>query len=178
MRIIGGEAKGRRLDTPDEGTRPLTGRAREALLSILGETVEGATVLDLFAGSGSFGLEALSRGAAEVMFVERDRRAVEVLERNIDAVDLGGTGKRNTVTDYLVQSDASFDMVYVDPPYALEESAVDRVLSLVEGRLNDGATAIVHRRSGGARPKSDNLRLADKRRYGDTELWVFAKEGA
>ncbi len=134
MRIIGGEAKGRRLDTPDEGTRPLTGRAREALLSILGETVEGATVLDLFAGSGSFGLEALSRGAAEVMFV--------------------------------------------DPPYALEDSAVDRVLSLVEGRLNDGATAIVHRRSGGARPKSDNLRLADKRRYGDTELWVFAKEGA
>jgi 16S rRNA (guanine966-N2)-methyltransferase len=178
MRIIGGEAKGRRLDTPDEGTRPLTGRAREALFSILGETVKGATVLDLFAGSGSFGLEALSRGAAEVMFVERDRRAVEVLERNIGAVDLGGTVERSTVTDYLVRSDASFDMVFVDPPYALEDSAVDRVLSLVEGRLNDGATVIVHRRSGGARPKSDNLRLADKRRYGDTELWVFAKEGA
>ncbi len=178
MRIIGGEAKGRRLDTPDEGTRPLTGRVREALFSILGETVDGATVLDLFAGSGSFGLEALSRGAAEVVFVERDRRAVKVLERNIGAVGLGGRVETETVVDYLVRSDAGFDLVFVDPPYALEDLAVEEVLFMVENRLNQGATAIVHRRSGGARPKSDNLRLTDKRRYGDTELWVFAKEGS
>lgn len=178
MRIIGGEAKGRRLMTPEEGTRPLTGRAKEALFSILGDRVEGVGVLDLYAGSGSLGLEALSRGAAGVVFVERDRAALAVLERNIEAVGMGGEIESAAVTDFLDRSTGRFGVAFVDPPYAMEDTEVEHVLSLVEPRLEAGSWVIVHRRAGGARPESDNLRLVDQRRYGDTELWLYQKEGA
>ena len=91
MRIIAGEAKGRRLAAPRSGTRPFTGRAKEAVFSSLARFVPNADVLDLFAGSGSLGLEALSRGAASAVFVERDRSAAAVLSANVASVDLGGT---------------------------------------------------------------------------------------
>ena len=178
MRIIGGEAKGRRLDSPGEGARPLTGRAREALFSILGERIREACVLDLYAGSGSFGLEALSRGAAEVVFVERDRRTVGVLERNVETVGLGGRVEAADVEAYLGSSTALFDLVFIDPPFALEDTLIDVVIGLAGDRLSDGGIAVVHRRSGGPQPESDNLRLTDRRRYGDSELWLFEKEGA
>jgi len=176
MRIIAGSAKGRRLDTPAEGTRPLTGRAREALFSILGESVPGASVLDLYAGSGSFGLEALSRGAADVVFVEHGRVAVSVLERNLATVGLGGRIEPLDVTDFLGRSSGRFDLVFVDPPFALDDDSVESSLAMVVDRLNDGGIVIVHRRAGGSRPDSDNLRLIDQRRYGDTELWLYEKE--
>ncbi|MEX1286974.1 MAG: RsmD family RNA methyltransferase, partial [Acidimicrobiia bacterium] len=87
MRIIGGEARGRRLRGPKgDTTRPMTDRAREALFNILGPEVVEAAVLDLYAGTGSLGLEALSRGASSAVFVERDRRALAVLRANVDAV--------------------------------------------------------------------------------------------
>lgn len=177
MRIIAGSAKGRRLDTPGEGTRPLTGRVREALFSILGDAVEGAAVLDLYAGSGSFGLEALSRGAAEALFVERARQAVVVLERNIAAVGLGGRVETSDVPAFLAASTEQFDLVFVDPPYAEDDGVVDAVLGLTTERLGDDGIVVVHRRAGGIRPESDNLRLTDRRRYGDTQLWLYAKEG-
>ena len=178
MRIIAGAVKGRKLETPPDGTRPLTGKAREALFSILGDAVEGAAILDLYAGSGSFGLEALSRGAADVVFVERDPQAVSVLRDNIDTVGLGGRIEAADVEAYLGTSSGSFDLVFVDPPWALDGTAVDQVLTLVEPPAKDGGIVIVHRRAGGGEPASDNLRLTDRRRYGDTELWLYAKEGA
>ncbi len=178
MRIIAGSAKGRRLATPDGGTRPLTGRAREALFSILADRVEGARVLDLYAGTGSFGLEALSRGAADAVFVERDRLAIAALRDNIDAVGLGGRLVADDVAAYLGRGDGRFDLVFVDPPYALDRGTVDAVLGLVGALLSGGGTVIVHRRTGGIGPASDNLRLVDRRRYGDSELWLYEKEGA
>ncbi|MDH3194020.1 MAG: RsmD family RNA methyltransferase, partial [Acidimicrobiia bacterium] len=91
MRIIAGEAKGRRLKAPkDHGTRPMQDRIKEAVFSSLGSAVVGANVLDLYAGTGSMGLEALSRGASRAVFVERDRKALTVLRDNCAAVDLGG----------------------------------------------------------------------------------------
>jgi 16S rRNA (guanine966-N2)-methyltransferase len=101
MRIIAGEAKGRRLVAPRSGTRPFTGRAKEAVFSSLHARVGGAAVLDLFAGSGSLGLEALSRGANSVVFVEQDRDAVTVIAANVDAVGLGGTIVRRDVEAFL-----------------------------------------------------------------------------
>jgi 16S rRNA (guanine966-N2)-methyltransferase len=177
MRIIAGAAKGRRLEAPTSGTRPLTGRVKEALFSILGERVPGASVLDLYAGSGSFGLEALSRGAASVVFVERDGEAVEVLERNAAAVGLGGEVRVSDVATFLAGAGPGFDLVLVDPPYAMEDAEVDTVLKLVGERLSEGGTVAVHRRVGGPAPEADNLRLTDRRRYGDTELWLYEKEG-
>jgi len=178
MRIIAGEAKGRRLETPPDGTRPLTGKAREALFSILGDAVTGAAVLDLYAGSGSFGLEALSRGAADVLFVERDPQAVSVLRGNVEAIDLGGRIEAVDVESYLGRSSQTFDVVFVDPPWALGDIAVDRILTRVEPLVDQDGIVVIHRRAGGGEPASDNLRLTDRRRYGDTELWLYAKEGA
>ena len=178
MRIIAGEAKGRHLETPPDGTRPLTGKAREALFSILGDAVTGAAVLDLYAGSGSFGLEALSRGAADVVFVERDPQAVSVLRENVEAIDLGGRIEAADVESYLGRSSQTFDVVFVDPPWALDDTAVDQVLTLVEPLVDQDGIVVTHRRAGGGEPASDNLRLTDRRRYGDTELWLYAKEGA
>lgn len=178
MRIIAGEAKGRRLETPPDGTRPLTGKAREALFSILGDAVTGAVVLDLYAGSGSFGLEALSRGATDVVFVERDPQAVSVLRENVEAIDLGGRIEAADVEAYLGRSSQTFDVVFVDPPWALDDTAVDRVLTLVEPLVDQDGIVVIHRRAGGGEPASDNLRFTDRRRYGDTELWLYAKEGA
>jgi 16S rRNA (guanine966-N2)-methyltransferase len=178
MRIIAGEAKGRRLETPPDGTRPLTGKAREALFSILGDAITGAAVLDLYAGSGSFGLEALSRGATDVVFVERDSQAVSVLRENVEAIDLGGRIEAADVESYLGRSSQTFDVVFVDPQWALDDTAVDQVLTLVEPLVDQDGIVVIHRRAGGGEPASDNLRLTDRRRYGDTELWLYAKEGA
>jgi 16S rRNA (guanine966-N2)-methyltransferase len=178
MRIIAGSAKGRRLESPGGATRPLTDRAKEALFSILGATVTGANVLDLYAGSGSIGLEAMSRGAAEAVFVERGRQAVAVLRRNLASVGLGGRVEAADVDWFLKRSTERFDLVFVDPPYTLDDDAVGAVLGMVGGRVTDAGIVIVHRRAGGTQPVSDNLRLIDRRRYGDTELWLFEKEGA
>ena len=176
MRIIAGAAKGRRLSTPPAGTRPLTGRVREALFSSLAGTVIDASVLDLFAGSGSFGLEALSRGADSAVFVEHDRDAVAVLEANIATIALGGRAVRSDIVTFLGGSEDRFDVVFVDPPYVLDDATVDDILHLVADRLDHGGTVVVHRRAGGGQPASDNLRLTDQRRYGDSELWLYQKE--
>jgi 16S rRNA (guanine966-N2)-methyltransferase len=175
MRIIAGSAKGRRLRSPaGTGTRPLTGRAREALFSSLGSIVVGARVLDLFAGSGSFGLEALSRGAEYVVFVERGRAALTALRANIALVGLGGDVVAGDAESFVTGD--RFDLVFVDPPYALPLASVEKVLERTVAALLPGATAVVHRRAGGGTPAPAGLRLTDRRRYGDSELWRFEKE--
>jgi 16S rRNA (guanine966-N2)-methyltransferase len=179
MRVIAGIAKGRRLIGPEgSGTRPMTDRAREALFSSLGDTVVGTDVLDLYAGSGSIGLEALSRGAATVVFVERDKAALRALRRNIEHVGLGGAVVATDVERYLHGSHAMVDLAFVDPPYALSLPSVQSVLRKLIPRLNAGAGIVVHRRAGSESPVVDGLELADRRRYGDTVLWRFRKETA
>ena len=178
MRIIAGSAKGRRLVGPSGlDTRPLTGRAKEALFSSLGGFVIDADVLDLYAGSGSLGLEALSRGAASVVFVERDRRALAALRHNIDAVGLGGVVRAATVEDYLISCREAFDLVFLDPPYALDDESVTAIMDLVAPVLAGGGVAVLHRRRGGPTPTvPEGLHLLESRRYGDVELWRFGKE--
>jgi len=176
MRIIAGEAKGRRLAAPRSGTRPFTGRAKEAVFSSLARFVPNADVLDLFAGSGSLGLEALSRGAASAVFVERDRSAASVLSDNVASVDLGGTVVTLDVVRFLERDRGTYDLVFVDPPYAFADGDVERVLSLVGGRLAPDGRIVLHRRAGGTPPKSDNLQCTDRRRYGDSEIWILEKE--
>lgn len=179
MRIIAGIAKGRRLVGPEGmGTRPMTDRAREALFSSLGESVVGAAVLDLYAGSGSLGLEALSRGAASVVFVEKARPALTALRRNVDHVGLGGEVIAMDVTRYLDASGVPADLVFVDPPYALSLASVQDVLRKLIPRLAAGAQIVVHRRTGTDGPAVDGLVETDRRRYGDTVLWRFRKEDA
>jgi 16S rRNA (guanine966-N2)-methyltransferase len=176
MRIIAGEAKGRRISAPRTGTRPFTGRAREAVFSSLALRLPGANVLDLFAGSGSLGLEALSRGAEAVVFVERDRNAVRVLEANVAAVGLGGRIVRSDVESFVASDRGTYDLAFVDPPFAMGDDEVDRVLGMVAERLSEGGVVVIHRRAGGSAPESDNLQGTGPRRYGDSEIWFLEKE--
>ena len=179
MRIIAGLAKGRRLLAPrDGGTRPMTDRAREGLFSSLGERVAGAKVLDLYAGSGSLGLEALSRGAADAVFVERGRAALAALRANVAAVGLGGRVVGGDVGTFLARAAGPFDLVFVDPPYALPLASVEQVLGEVARLLAEGGTAVLHRRAGGGLAPPPGLEVADRRRYGDSEITRLVKEGA
>jgi 16S rRNA (guanine966-N2)-methyltransferase len=180
MRIIAGAAKGRRLVSPPGGaTRPLTGRAKEAVFSSLGPRVVDADVVDLYAGTGSIGLEALSRGAHRVVFVEKSRPALDALRRNVAAVDLGGDIVAEDVATFLARSPDVFDLAFVDPPYALPLASLATILERLVPLLTDSATVVVHRRYGGETPAlPSGLVQTDRRRYGDAELWRFEKESA
>ncbi|PXY28318.1 16S rRNA (guanine(966)-N(2))-methyltransferase RsmD [Prauserella muralis] len=174
---MAGRAGGRRLKVPPRGTRPTSERVREALfnaLDVAGE-LAGARVLDLFAGSGALGLEALSRGAADAVFVESDRRAVEVLRGNVAALGLGGTVRPGRAEAVLAGPPGEpFDLVLADPPYGLGEDALAGVLAALAGGgwLAEGALVVLERAMrDGEPPWPDGLRPLRVRRYGDTGLF-------
>ena len=117
MRVVAGEFKGRRLQAPrGRRTRPTADRVREALFSMLGD-VSGARVLDLYAGSGALGIEALSRGAESAVFVERDQQALAAMRRNLEAVGAEADVRRQDVSRFLARTEGTFDLVFCDPPY-------------------------------------------------------------
>jgi 16S rRNA (guanine966-N2)-methyltransferase len=177
-RIIAGRAGGRRLAVPSEGTRPTSDRVREALFSALAHDpgLDGAVVLDLCAGSGALGLEALSRGAAHATFVEMDRRAVAVLKKNVAAVGLGGDvryGPAGTVLE--TEPGRAHDLVLVDPPYAEPDDAIARWLHTGRrtGWISDDAVVVVERaRAKEPFPWPEGFEGTRERRYGDTVIHV------
>jgi 16S rRNA (guanine966-N2)-methyltransferase len=176
-RLIAGTAGGRRLKVPPSGVRPTGDRAREGLFNSLGTLVdlEGAAVLDLYAGSGALGLEALSRGAAEVVFVESGPRVLPVLRANLAAVGLpGGRVVAGSVPTVVAgPAPAAFDVVLADPPYS---TPVDEVVAVLEslvrgGWLAPGAVVVVER-SSREEPFEWPTPLAAlrERRYGEAAL--------
>jgi 16S rRNA (guanine966-N2)-methyltransferase len=176
MRIIAGIAKGRRLRSLGGDTRPMTDRAREGIFSSLGPAVVDAAVADLYAGTGSMGLEALSRGAASAVFVERARRALGVLRRNVETAGLGGEVVAADVAAFLRGSERTFDLVFVDPPYVLSLASVRTILDEVVPRLGEHAIVVVHRRAGESPGPPEGLAVVDRRRYGDSEITRMMKE--
>lgn len=177
MRIVAGTARGRRLKAPPGlDTRPMMDRAKEAVFSALGD-VTGTVVLDLYAGSGALGLEALSRGAAAVTFVEWGREARAALLANQRAVGLSGEVVAERVEDYLARPGPPVDLAFVDPPYALPLPSVEEVLGLLMHRLAAGAVVVVHRRAGSGAPvPPPGLVVGWQRRYGDAEITRLVKE--
>src|SRR5512132_3587166 len=177
-RIIAGSAGGRRIEAPKgSDTRPTSDRVREALFSALEarDVLDGAAVLDLFAGSGALGLEAASRGAASVVLVDSARAAVDVAHRN--AAALGLTGVRVVqapVLRYLAGPALPADVALLDPPYALDEDALGQVLAALDaGHLAPGAVVVVERSTRSPQPRWPAGWTADGvRRYGDTALWT------
>lgn len=178
MRVIAGVAKGRRLSTPPgPATRPLTDRAKEALFSSLGDAVGGARILDLFAGSGSLGIEALSRGATGAVFVEKSRAAAGLIRKNLDVTALEGEVICGDVEVFLRSAQGEFNLAFVDPPYATSLALVEEVLLGTAGLLADGGIMVLHRRVGERAPSPpDGTSLVDDRRYGDTQLWLYRRE--
>jgi 16S rRNA (guanine(966)-N(2))-methyltransferase RsmD len=175
-RVIAGTAAGRRLRAPGPGTRPLADRVKQTLFAILEPDLPGASVVDLFAGSGAAGIEALSRGAASAVFVERDAGAVAVIEENLRTTGLAGSALvvRGDALGWIERAEASsVDLVVVDPPYA-DRSAFEAVL----GRLGAARSPL---RTGGRvvakhfwrdRPAGRVGLLASERerRFGETAL--------
>lgn len=179
MRVIAGSLKGHRLVTPAGlGTRPMTSRAREALFSSLGSVVEGAAVLDLFAGSGSLGIEALSRGAAHATFVEKQRAALRSLRSNLEST---GMEERATIIagDALTPpaAEGSYDIVFIDPPYDMPRRTVEALLADLVTALRPAASVVLHRRTGEPAPEAPpQLTAGGERRYGDSVLWRYTRD--
>jgi 16S rRNA (guanine966-N2)-methyltransferase len=183
-RVIAGSAKGIRLRAPGPGTRPLSDRVKQTLFAILEPDLEGAAFLDLFAGSGAAGIEALSRGAAAATFVEKDQGAAAVIDANLNATGLSGPGAsivRWDVVRWLGEphAGASFDIVLVDPPYA-ETELLGRVLARLgepEAPLNEGAR-VVAKHFWRDRPQQRIGMLAAERdrRFGETALTFYRRE--
>ena len=176
-RIIGGVAGGRRIAVPPRGTRPTTDRVRESLFNIVTarRDLTGLPVLDLYAGSGALGLEALSRGAASALFVESDARAAAVIARNIDALGLSGaTLRRGAVARVLAAGTASpVGLVLADPPYDVGDAEVNAVLSALttHGWVREGTVAAIERAAtGGVLTWPAGWSVWPRRVYGDTRL--------
>ena len=177
-RIVAGAAKGRRLAVPARGTRPTSERAREALFNSLQSLldVSGAAVLDLFAGSGAVGLEALSRGAAPVWLVESDRAAADVIRRNLATVGVADAQVFRTPAAAFVagrRPDQPFDVVFLDPPYAFADEHLAALLDgLAERWLAQDAIVVVERSARGEPPRwPSSITPLHERRYGEGVLW-------
>ena len=180
MRVIAGSAKGHRLKSPSMGTRPMTDRMKESLFSALGD-LKGAKVLDLYAGSGALGLEALSRGAKKAIFVENARDAIVKLEQNIE------TTKFQRKTEVLwadVSATLSrgaterMDLIFLDPPYNVSVPAVraDLEALVTGGFLADDGRIVVHRPHKESKLKPFGLQLEWEREYGQSRILVFRHE--
>jgi 16S rRNA (guanine966-N2)-methyltransferase len=183
-RIIAGVAGGRRLAVPPGGTRPTSERVREALFSALTADpgLEGAAVLDLCAGSGALGLEALSRGAVHALLVESDRRAAAVLRRNVADLGLPGAQIRAARAGTVLTGPAPrrYHLVLVDPPYDLPDTEIAGWLAAAEtnGWLTADVTVVVERAArGGGFPWPEPLRAVRERRYGDTVVHTGLRYG-
>lgn len=184
MRIVAGSLKGRRLEGPDwEGVRPTSDSLRETLFNVLGPTVSGARVMDVFAGTGAVGLEALSRGAASVAFVEHDARAIGLLKRNI--AHCGAEKACVIIRDDFMKTRAQrmdsptrYDLVFLDPPYELP--AIEHALATAALRTMPGGRIVIEhsrRRSlPEAVPGAARYRVLEA---GDSALSFYtAREGA
>jgi 16S rRNA (guanine966-N2)-methyltransferase len=178
MRIIAGERKGHTIFAPKGfETRPTSDRVRENVFNIVAPWVEGARVLDLYAGSGAMGLEALSRGAAAVVFVEADANAVRTIERNLDKIRLtGATVLRTGASTGLMQeanAGRKYDLVLADPPYTMTDfEPLGRYLPRV--LAEDGL--LVLESSARIQPELPGLGVRTSRKYGSTRVTVFEHE--
>jgi len=185
VRVVAGSAKGVRLAPVPEGVRPVSDRAREGLFSSLGARVPGARVLDLFAGTGALGIEALSRGAAHAVFVERAPAAAAALYENLELARVAehATVAPRAVLSFLKDADAAavggpFDLVFLDPPYEVGSPDLDEILRRTgEGALlSEGWTVMLTRdKKSSTYVIPVHWAVARELRYGDSLLTLFVE---
>ncbi len=174
MRVIAGRYGGRRLQAPrGDATRPTSDRVREALFSVLAGRVDGARVLDLFAGSGALGIEALSRGAAEATFVDTAPAALRAIRANLDAIGTTADVRRADARRFLAGASAAarqYDLVFLDPPYRLAGRLGDELTAALPAVLAPGAAVVAE--SDRRHELELGLPILDERRYGDTLIRI------
>lgn len=182
MRIISGIARSRAIKVPKSVVRPTTDRTREALFNMISSRVADAKVLDLFAGSGAMGMEALSRGAKEAVFVDANRICAAGVEENLKSLRLqGGTVILSDALIYLKQRmRGSVDLIFADPPYYKQAGDEDFIKTMLEwgglgACLNEGGLCILEMDAGYALGEHAGLELLDRRTYGGCSIAIFEK---
>ena len=178
MRVIAGRAGGVRLVSPKNGVRPTMDRVKAAIFSSLGELVIGARVLDLFAGTGALGIEALSRGADSALFVEEDRQSITAIGKNLTKTGFAGRVRQQDVFKFLKNAGAAaekFQIVFADPPYDKTKSGegfTEKLLSneTLPRLLDRGAVFVLEKRPGEELPAAKLWQVTRQKTYGATEV--------
>ena len=177
MRVIAGSAGGIRLAVPKRGVRPTMDRVKAAIFSSLGDAVAGASVLDLFAGSGALGIEALSRGASSVVFVEEDPQSVDIIEGNLGKTKLAGRVRQQDAFDFLRHSSTAetFQIIFADPPYEKAkhgERYTEKLLTneALPRLLESSGVFVLEKRPNETLPKMKFWRMIRQRTYGATDV--------
>src|SRR5207248_2915929 len=176
LRVSGGEARGRRLKAP-KNIRPTQGMVKQAIFNMVGPSIEGAEVLDLYAGTGALGIEALSRGAARAVFVDSSYRAIRTIRANLELTGLADRAEvhKREVPRFLHETDESFTLALADPPYAMVPADLDALVGALEPRLrHPGWRAALTRPAKGYTPVIPvDWRAARELKYGDTLVLVY-----
>jgi len=177
MRVIAGSAGGIRLAVPKRGVRPTMDRVKAAIFSSLGDAVIGARVLDLFAGSGGLGIEALSRGASSAVFVENDRQSAEAIDANLARTKLNGRVRHQDVFDFLRLASGAekFQIIFADPPYEKTnrgERYTEKLLTDdgLQRSLESSGVFVLEKRPNEVLPKMKLWRIVRQKTYGATEV--------
>lgn len=177
VRIVAGKFGGRKIDAPDRrSTHAMSERVRNAMFNSIGVSIAGAEVLDAFAGSGAIGIEAISRGAKSVIFVEKDRIAVSIVLKNINMLKSSSQArviKAGVASWEATTDDAAFDYIFADPPYHdVQFSTVSKLFRL----LKVGGTMVLSHPGNGEVPVQDGIVVVDNRSYGNLHLTYFRKD--
>ncbi len=189
MRITGGIAKGRIITGPDKNNlaiRPTSDRVREALFNIIDEKIKGSTMLDLFAGTGAVGIEALSRGAKQVVFVDNSNKSMDIIGENLRSCFKQPQARifkleltRPASMEWLrkrLPRELQFDLVFMDPPYGRNLASQSLILLEASGLLARNTMFVVEEHSRQILPESINrLEITDQRSYGETGIWIYKK---
>jgi 16S rRNA (guanine966-N2)-methyltransferase len=177
MRVIAGSAGGIRLAVPKRGVRPTMDRVKAAIFSSLGDAVVGARVLDLFAGSGALGIEALSRGASAGVFVERDRQSADIIAANLVRTQLKGRVRQQDVFDFILHASGgeTFDIIFADPPYEKAEAGENFTEKLLTNEslplfLDRDGIFVLEKRPAETFTEIDPWRVVRQKTYGATEV--------
>ena len=179
MRVVAGSAGGIPLQIPKHDLRPTMDKVKGAIFSSLGEVVSGANVLDLFAGSGALGIEAMSRGAARATLVESNAKALDAIHANLKKTNTTASVCRDDVFRFLQRNIETFDLIFADPPYAKNSAAIDFCDQLWHSADLSKALApegifVLERAPGQALPESALFRLIRQKKYGASEVLLLA----
>ncbi len=182
MRVVAGSAGGIQLAVPKRGVRPTMDRVKAAIFSSLGERIGRARVLDLFAGSGALGIEALSRGAASALFVEQDRQSISAIEKNLANTKLDGRVRQQEVFLLMKQAPPreKFDIIFADPPYDKTESGESFTEKLLSNKqlaelLEPGGIFVLEKRPDENLPETQPWKIVRAKTYGATEVLFLQK---
>lgn len=177
MRIIAGKYKGSRIQTINESsTRPMMSKAREGIFNSLQNSFEGSLVLDLFAGSGSLGIESLSRNASFVTFVDSSIECKKVIMKNLSNLDNNYTFLLLKVSEYIQQSNQQFNIIFYDPPFSLSTNEVNNDLNSIKNLMKTSSKLVIHRhKSSDQFVYPDGLGLYREKKYGQSNITILEK---